>query len=146
MDMEMKDYKEFIDNEMMVTMAQMDKPSKILDYLYLVREYILCLIHTFTHSHPPHPHTHTHTHIHSHIQTHIHTHIHTHTPSLSFLSVSLRARKETLRTTFHLFLTQVSNEGLCVALSHVKHLGRGDLLMSGWETALLILLLLLPLL
>lgn len=33
----MKDYKEFIDNEMMVTMAQMDKPSRILEYLYLVR-------------------------------------------------------------------------------------------------------------
>ncbi|XP_042563927.1 protein phosphatase Slingshot homolog isoform X2 [Clupea harengus] len=39
MDMEMKDYKEFIDNEMMVTMAQMDKPSKILDYLYLGSEW-----------------------------------------------------------------------------------------------------------
>lgn len=34
--MDMKDYKEYIDNEMMVTMAQMDKPSRILDYLYLV--------------------------------------------------------------------------------------------------------------
>jgi len=33
---DMKDYKEYIDNEMMVTMAQMDKPSRILDYLYLV--------------------------------------------------------------------------------------------------------------
>ncbi|XP_028816413.1 protein phosphatase Slingshot homolog [Denticeps clupeoides] len=37
--MDMKDYKEFIDNEMMVTMAQMDKPSKILDYLYLGSEW-----------------------------------------------------------------------------------------------------------
>ncbi|KAJ8262512.1 hypothetical protein GJAV_G00167280 [Gymnothorax javanicus] len=33
--MDMKDYKEFIDNEMMVVLAQMDKPSKIFDYLYL---------------------------------------------------------------------------------------------------------------
>ncbi|XP_041916813.1 protein phosphatase Slingshot homolog 3 [Alosa sapidissima] len=39
MEMDMKDYKEFIDNEMMVTMAQMDKPSKILDYLYLGSEW-----------------------------------------------------------------------------------------------------------
>lgn len=36
MGIDMKDYKENIDNEMMVTMAQMDKPSRILDYLYLV--------------------------------------------------------------------------------------------------------------
>ncbi|XP_066574741.1 protein phosphatase Slingshot homolog 3 [Amia ocellicauda] len=35
----MKDYKEFIDNETMVTMAQMDKPSKIFDYLYLGSEW-----------------------------------------------------------------------------------------------------------
>lgn len=34
--MDMKNYKEYIDNEMMVTMAQMDKPSKIFDYLFLV--------------------------------------------------------------------------------------------------------------
>ncbi|XP_064200130.1 protein phosphatase Slingshot homolog 3 isoform X1 [Anguilla rostrata] len=37
--MDMKDYKEYIDNEMMVTMAQMDKPSKIFDYLYLGSEW-----------------------------------------------------------------------------------------------------------
>ncbi|KAL4641718.1 hypothetical protein GN956_G10834 [Arapaima gigas] len=36
---DMKDYKEFIDNEMMVAMAQMDKPSKIFDYLYLGSEW-----------------------------------------------------------------------------------------------------------
>uniref|UniRef100_W5MNQ2 protein-serine/threonine phosphatase n=1 Tax=Lepisosteus oculatus TaxID=7918 RepID=W5MNQ2_LEPOC len=36
---DMKDYKEFIDNEMMVTMAQMDKPSRIFDYLYLGSEW-----------------------------------------------------------------------------------------------------------
>lgn len=35
--LDMKNYKEFIDNEMMVTMAQMDKPSKLLEYLYLVK-------------------------------------------------------------------------------------------------------------
>ncbi len=40
---DMKDYKEYIDNEMMVTMAQMDKPSRILDYLYLVSVDI-CLV------------------------------------------------------------------------------------------------------
>ncbi|KAI7801852.1 protein phosphatase Slingshot homolog 3 [Triplophysa rosa] len=39
MGMDMKDYKENIDNEMMVTMAQMDKPSRILDYLYLGSEW-----------------------------------------------------------------------------------------------------------
>ncbi|XP_072519317.1 protein phosphatase Slingshot homolog 3 [Salminus brasiliensis] len=37
--MDMKNYKEYIDNEMMVTMAQMDKPSKILDHLYLGSEW-----------------------------------------------------------------------------------------------------------
>ncbi|KAM3867214.1 protein phosphatase Slingshot homolog 3 [Diretmus argenteus] len=36
---DMRAYKEYIDNEMMVTMAQMDKPSKILDYLYLGSEW-----------------------------------------------------------------------------------------------------------
>uniref|UniRef100_A0A672MN50 protein-serine/threonine phosphatase n=1 Tax=Sinocyclocheilus grahami TaxID=75366 RepID=A0A672MN50_SINGR len=36
---DMKDYKEYIDNEMMVTMAQMDNPSRILDYLYLGSEW-----------------------------------------------------------------------------------------------------------
>lgn len=35
----LKDYKEFIDNEMLLIMAQMDRPSKIFDYLYLVRKY-----------------------------------------------------------------------------------------------------------
>lgn len=40
---DMKDYKEYIDNEMMVTMAQMDKPSRILDYLYLVSNNICFL-------------------------------------------------------------------------------------------------------
>lgn len=35
----LKNYKEFIDNEMLLIMAQMDWPSKIFDYLYLVRKY-----------------------------------------------------------------------------------------------------------
>ena len=34
--MDMTAYREYIDNEMMVTFAQMDKPSRIFDYLYLV--------------------------------------------------------------------------------------------------------------
>lgn len=33
---DIRPYKEYIDNEILVTMAQMDKPSKIFDYLYLV--------------------------------------------------------------------------------------------------------------
>lgn len=33
---DMKPYREYIDNEILVTLAQMDKPSKIFDYLYLV--------------------------------------------------------------------------------------------------------------
>ncbi|XP_077588775.1 protein phosphatase Slingshot homolog 3 isoform X1 [Stigmatopora nigra] len=32
-------YKEYVDNEILVTMAQMDKPSKIFDYLYLGSEW-----------------------------------------------------------------------------------------------------------
>lgn len=35
-DFDLKPYKEYIDNELLVTLAQMDKPSKIFDYLYLV--------------------------------------------------------------------------------------------------------------
>lgn len=33
---ELKPYKKYIDNEILVTLAQMDRPSKIFDYLYLV--------------------------------------------------------------------------------------------------------------
>lgn len=36
---DMNPYKEYIDNEILVTMAQMDKPSKIFDYLYLGSEW-----------------------------------------------------------------------------------------------------------
>ncbi|XP_042296193.1 protein phosphatase Slingshot homolog 3 isoform X2 [Sceloporus undulatus] len=35
----LKDYKEFIDNEMLLIMAQMDRPSRIFDYLYLGSEW-----------------------------------------------------------------------------------------------------------
>lgn len=35
----LEDYKEFIDNEMLLIMAQMDRPSRIFDHLYLVRRY-----------------------------------------------------------------------------------------------------------
>lgn len=41
---DMRPYKEYIDNEILVTMAQMDKPSKIFDYLYLVSD---CCVFTF---------------------------------------------------------------------------------------------------
>ncbi|KAG7275764.1 hypothetical protein CRUP_009867, partial [Coryphaenoides rupestris] len=39
MGMGMSSYREYIDNEMMVTFAQMDKPTKIFDYLYLGSEW-----------------------------------------------------------------------------------------------------------
>ncbi|XP_053255407.1 protein phosphatase Slingshot homolog 3 [Podarcis raffonei] len=35
----LNDYKEFIDNEMLLIMAQMDRPSRIFDYLYLGSEW-----------------------------------------------------------------------------------------------------------
>lgn len=35
---DMRPFKEYIDNEILVTMAQMNKPSKIFDYLYLVSD------------------------------------------------------------------------------------------------------------
>uniref|UniRef100_A0A8C3HA43 protein-serine/threonine phosphatase n=1 Tax=Chrysemys picta bellii TaxID=8478 RepID=A0A8C3HA43_CHRPI len=35
----LKEYKEFIDNEMLLIMAQMDRPSKIFDHLYLGSEW-----------------------------------------------------------------------------------------------------------
>ncbi|XP_066467568.1 protein phosphatase Slingshot homolog 3 isoform X2 [Tiliqua scincoides] len=35
----LKDYKEFIDNEMLLIMAQMDRPSKIFDHLFLGSEW-----------------------------------------------------------------------------------------------------------
>lgn len=38
MGFDMKPFKKYIDNEILVTIAQMDKPSKIFDYLYVVSE------------------------------------------------------------------------------------------------------------
>lgn len=34
--MDLKEYRQFIDEDMLVVMGQMDYASKILDYLYLV--------------------------------------------------------------------------------------------------------------
>ncbi|XP_078393847.1 protein phosphatase Slingshot homolog 1-like, partial [Cetorhinus maximus] len=39
MKQDLKEYKGFIDNEMLLVLAQMDKPSKIFDYLYLGSEW-----------------------------------------------------------------------------------------------------------
>lgn len=33
----LKEYKEFIDNEMLLILGQMDKPTHIFDHVYLVR-------------------------------------------------------------------------------------------------------------
>lgn len=43
-DCDLKPYKKYIDNEILVTLAQMDRPSKIFDYLYLVGD---CLTFVF---------------------------------------------------------------------------------------------------
>lgn len=45
----MRPYKQYIDNEIVVTMAQMDKPSKIFDYLYLVSFYFFHFLSTKLH-------------------------------------------------------------------------------------------------
>ena len=37
MNCNLKEFKEFIDNEMLLILGQMDKPSLIFDHLYLVR-------------------------------------------------------------------------------------------------------------
>lgn len=37
MNYNLKEFKEFIDNEMLLILGQMDKPSLIFDHLYLVR-------------------------------------------------------------------------------------------------------------
>ena len=36
MDMQLNDYREFLDRHMLRILGQMERPSKILDYLYLV--------------------------------------------------------------------------------------------------------------
>ena len=38
MDIDLREYKEYIDTEMLVVLGQLDTPSKILDYLYLGSE------------------------------------------------------------------------------------------------------------
>lgn len=38
MNCNLKEFKEFIDNEMLLILGQMDKPSLIFDHLYLVRD------------------------------------------------------------------------------------------------------------
>ena len=40
--MELRDYREFLDRHMLRILGQMEQPSKILDYLYLVRGKQLC--------------------------------------------------------------------------------------------------------
>lgn len=44
LDFDLKPYKKYIDNEILVTLAQMDRPSKIFDYLYLVGDSLTKLI------------------------------------------------------------------------------------------------------
>lgn len=41
MNCNLKEFKEFIDNEMLLILGQMDKPSLIFDHLYLVRSTVL---------------------------------------------------------------------------------------------------------
>lgn len=40
MNCNLKEFKEFIDNEMLLILGQMDKPSLIFDHLYLVRSMV----------------------------------------------------------------------------------------------------------
>lgn len=49
---DMRIYKEYIDNEILVTMAQMDKPSKIFDYLYLVSVWVVVKLTTIKRAFP----------------------------------------------------------------------------------------------
>lgn len=37
----LKEYKEFIDNEMLLILGQMDKATLIFDHVYLVRSFVL---------------------------------------------------------------------------------------------------------
>lgn len=39
LNLNLNEFKEFIDQEMLVILGQMDKPSKIFDYLYLGTEW-----------------------------------------------------------------------------------------------------------
>lgn len=52
MNCNLKEFKEFIDNEMLLILGQMDKPSLIFDHLYLVsvrssRRALLCCVQSF---------------------------------------------------------------------------------------------------
>lgn len=40
----LKEYKEFIDNEMLLILGQMDKATLIFDHVYLVRIFTLCYL------------------------------------------------------------------------------------------------------
>jgi len=41
-DLDLTNYKKYIDSEMLMVLGQMDCPSKILDYLYLGSEWNAC--------------------------------------------------------------------------------------------------------
>ncbi len=43
MNCNLKEYKEFIDNEMLLILGQMDKPTLIFDHVYLVGQQIASL-------------------------------------------------------------------------------------------------------
>lgn len=47
----LKEYKEFIDNEMLLILGQMDKPTLIFDHVYLVRIELLKFV-LFVHASP----------------------------------------------------------------------------------------------
>lgn len=60
----LKEYKEFLDNEMLLILGQMDKATLIFDHVYLVRIFLcfrsLCYLYMFPyHTLPAHTHTHT---------------------------------------------------------------------------------------
>lgn len=48
MNCNLKEYKEFIDNEMLLILGQMDKATLIFDHVYLVGQLILSLTSTKT--------------------------------------------------------------------------------------------------
>ena len=48
MNCNLKEYKEFIDNEMLLILGQMDKPTLIFDHVYLVRQLLMSLTSTET--------------------------------------------------------------------------------------------------
>lgn len=46
----LREFKEYIDNEMIVILGQMDKPTEIFEHVYLVRRFQLLLL-TFVAGH-----------------------------------------------------------------------------------------------